>query len=188
MRKPPSDAVPRKFHKVDGGMEDSMAKKSIEAAEAKPARKTLGQKTPKKQDKRSLAVDAAPLRRRTQRPFPASAFEDALEFARQLFQVASGQPVRRLTLFDHLGKAPESGPSRMLITNSNRYGLTRGSSASEHLELTEDGLKAWTMHFPRESNGGLEPSWPFSISIHFDYSMSDLPTPGSPLVPYSLMH
>jgi hypothetical protein len=87
-------------------------------------------------------VDAAPLRRRTQRPFPASAFEDALEFVRQLFQVGSGQPVRRLTLFDHLGKAPESGPSRMLITNSNRYGLTRGSSASEHLELTEDGLKA----------------------------------------------
>jgi hypothetical protein len=29
---------------VDGGMEDSMAKKSIEAAEAKPARKTVGQK------------------------------------------------------------------------------------------------------------------------------------------------
>jgi hypothetical protein len=33
---------------VDGGMEDSMAKKSIEAAEAKPARKTLGQKSAKK--------------------------------------------------------------------------------------------------------------------------------------------
>ena len=30
----------------------------------------------------------------------------------------------------------------MLITNSNRYGLTRGSYVAEHLELTEDGLKA----------------------------------------------
>ncbi|WP_181164942.1 hypothetical protein [Mesorhizobium sp. B2-9-1] len=30
----------------------------------------------------------------------------------------------------------------MLITNSNRYGLTRGSYAADQLELTEDGLKA----------------------------------------------
>lgn len=88
-------------------------------------------------------------RRRTQRPFPASSFEEAIEFARELFEVGSGQPVRRLTLFDHLGKAPESGPSRMLITNSNRYGLTRGSYAAEHLELTEDGLKAIDEQFPK---------------------------------------
>jgi len=30
----------------------------------------------------------------------------------------------------------------MLITNASRYGLTRGSYVAEHLELTEDGLKA----------------------------------------------
>lgn len=81
-------------------------------------------------------------RGRTQRPFPASSFEEAITFARDLYRIGSGQPVRRLTVFNNLGKAPDSGPSRMLITNSNRYGLTKGSYASEHLELTDDGLKA----------------------------------------------
>jgi hypothetical protein len=81
-------------------------------------------------------------RQRVQRPFPAAPFEEALEFAQSLFQVASGQPVRRLTLFDHLGKSPDSGASRMLITNSNKYGLTKGSYAAEHLELTDEGKKA----------------------------------------------
>lgn len=81
-------------------------------------------------------------RTRLSRPFPAAAFEEALDLAQKLFKVGSGQPVRRLTLFDHLGKAPESGPSRTLITNAGRYGLISGSYAAEHLELTEDGLMA----------------------------------------------
>jgi hypothetical protein len=81
-------------------------------------------------------------RRRTARPFPAASFEEALEFAKELFVVGSGQPVRRLTLFDHLGKAPDSGASRMLITNSNKYGLTKGSYVAEQLELTPDGRTA----------------------------------------------
>jgi hypothetical protein len=45
-------------------------------------------------------------------------------------------------LFDHLGKAPDSGASRMLITNSNKYGLTKGSYVAEQLELTPEGRKA----------------------------------------------
>ena len=81
-------------------------------------------------------------RKRTARPFPAATFEEALEFAKELFVVGSGQPVRRLTLFDHLGKAPDSGASRMLITNSNKYGLTKGSYVAEQLELTDDGRNA----------------------------------------------
>jgi hypothetical protein len=81
-------------------------------------------------------------RTRVSRPFPAAAFEEALDFAQELFRVGSGQPVRRSTLFDHLKKAPESGASRMLITNAGRYGLIIGSYTAEHLELTDDGLKA----------------------------------------------
>lgn len=97
---------------------------------------------------RPVAKQAAPTasqethRKRTQRPFPAASFEDALNFAEEVFQFGSGQPVRRLSLFDHLGKAPDSGPSRMLITNANRYNLTKGSYASEHLELTDQGRVA----------------------------------------------
>jgi hypothetical protein len=41
-----------------------------------------------------------------------------------------------------MGKSPESGPSRQLVTNSARYGLTSGSYAAEYIELTPDGKKA----------------------------------------------
>jgi len=79
------------------------------------------------------------------RPFPASSFEDALEIAQAIQQYAAGQRVRRLTLFDHLSKAPESGASRQLITNSSKYGLTSGGYQAEYLELTEDGAAATAM-------------------------------------------
>jgi hypothetical protein len=57
-------------------------------------------------------------------------------------QFAAGQRVRRLTLFDHLQKSPDCGPSRQLITNSSKYGLTTGNYSSEYLELTPDGRTA----------------------------------------------
>jgi hypothetical protein len=75
------------------------------------------------------------------RPFPAGSFADSLTFAREMFALGSGQPVRRLTLFDHLGKAPESSASRVLITNANKYGLITGGYQADHLELTDDGRK-----------------------------------------------
>lgn len=84
----------------------------------------------------------SPDRTRTHRPFPASSFEEALEFAKGMLAFGAGQPVRRLTLFDHLGKSPESGPSRQLITNANKYGLISGSYKADQLELTPDGIKA----------------------------------------------
>ena len=81
-------------------------------------------------------------RRGIQRPFPAAPFEDAMMLANDLLRVGSGQPVRRLTLFNDINKAPESGASRMLITNANRYGLISGGYQAEYLELTPDGLTA----------------------------------------------
>jgi hypothetical protein len=47
-----------------------------------------------------------------------------------------------VTLFDHLGRSPDSGPSRQAVTNSGRYGLTEGSYAAETLQLTDDGFTA----------------------------------------------
>src|SRR5262249_15304359 len=79
---------------------------------------------------------------RTSRPFPASTFEEALEIADGIQKYAAGQRIRRLTLFDKLGKSPESGPSRQLITNSAKYGLTTGSYKAEYIELTSDGRVA----------------------------------------------
>ena len=71
--------------------------------------------------------------------FPAGSFEEALALANAIQKHAAGQKVRRLTLFDQIGKSPESGPSRQLIINSNKYGLTKGSYTAEYIELTLEG-------------------------------------------------
>lgn len=90
--------------------------------------------------------DAKQRKKRTQRNFPASTFEEPLEFAKSILDFGSGQPVRRLSLFDHLKKSPDSGPSRQLITNANKYGLIRGNYGSDLLELTKEGLTAVGEH------------------------------------------
>lgn len=78
-------------------------------------------------------------RTRSVRPFPAATFTEALELASAIQQHSGGQPIRRLTLFDQIGKSPDSGPSRQLITNSNKYGLTEGGYQAETLTLTDQG-------------------------------------------------
>jgi len=87
-------------------------------------------------------IETALKKKRSQRSFPASTFEEPLEFAKEVFRIGSGQPVKRLTLFDQLGKSPESGPSRQLVINSGKYGLTKGGIQAENIELTPDGQKA----------------------------------------------
>lgn len=103
-------------------------------------------KTP---DKAAAVEAAAPSKaetalrkKRSQRSFPASTFEEPLEFAKAVFRIGGGQPVKRLTLFDQLGKSPESGGSRQLITNAGKYGLTRGGMQAENIDLTPEGQKA----------------------------------------------
>ncbi len=87
---------------------------------------------------------AAPNSKRTRRTIliPAAPLEEALTIAHAIQKHAAGQKVRRLTLFDQMGKSPDSGRSRQLITNSNKYGLSKGSYTAEHLELTADGKTA----------------------------------------------
>ena len=77
---------------------------------------------------------------RAVRNFPASTFQDGLVVAEAFQKFAAGQMrVRKLTLFDKIGKSPDSGPSRQLITNSSLYGLTTGGYQAEFLELTPGG-------------------------------------------------
>jgi hypothetical protein len=87
-------------------------------------------------------IDGVSRRPRRTTLFPAATFEDALELAAAIFKNGSGQPVRRITLFDTMGKSPDSGTSRQLITNSAKYGLTTGSYKAEQLSLTPEGLTA----------------------------------------------
>jgi len=80
---------------------------------------------------------ATPVRKRerSNRPFPSTSYEEAEAFAQQVFDFASGNPARRLLLFNHLNKSPESSASRDLITNAAKYGLTKGSYKAEQIEL-----------------------------------------------------
>ncbi len=98
--------------------------------------------TPEEEHAAKIESVVAERRKRGNRPFPACAFEEAIGFAKLLLDYGSGKPVRRLSLFDHMKKAPESGPSRQLITNAGRYGLIKGSYSAEQLELTPDGARA----------------------------------------------
>jgi len=82
------------------------------------------------------------------RSFPACTFEEALVIANAIQQFASGQRVRKLTLFEHLNKSPDSGPSRQLITNSSKYELTEGGYQADYIELTQDGKIATDSDVP----------------------------------------
>jgi hypothetical protein len=102
---------------------------------------------------------------RVVRSFPASTFQDALILAEAFQKFAAGQTkVRKLTLFDKLGKSPDSGGSRQLITNSSRYGLTTGGYQAEVLELTEAGVLA----------SGEDISPPIKLQTRFDLAIKNI--------------
>ncbi len=113
-----------------------------------PLRKSRGSKKKRRLKKPPKSIPQNPedgdaSRGRTVRNFPACTFEDALIIADAFQKFAPGQQrVRKLTLFDKMGKSPDSGPSRQLITNSSRYGLTKGGYQAEFLELTPEGILA----------------------------------------------
>ncbi len=81
-------------------------------------------------------------------PFPPVPFLTVLPLADAIQQHAAGQPTRRITIFDKLGKSPESSASRLLITHSNRYGVTKGSYKAEFIELTPLGSVATSPDSP----------------------------------------
>src|SRR5262245_55811148 len=92
--------------------------------------------------KSAAAQDAAiqrPARTRKERKFPSLTFEEALKLPQAIQDHASGQKVRRLTLFEKLDQSPDSHATRRLITASGQYGLTKGSYNAEFLELTQEG-------------------------------------------------
>lgn len=90
----------------------------------------------------STAAATTRRRTRTARTFPAASFIESLALAEAIQTHAAGQRVRRLTLFDQMGRSADSGTSRKLVTNSSQYGITKGSYQAEFLELTETGALA----------------------------------------------
>lgn len=93
-------------------------------------------------DSRSDSNNAPKKRTRRTRNFPSTSFKEALFLADAIQKHASGQKVRRLTLFETLNRAPTSGTSRNLVTSSGQYGITLGGYNAEFLELTPLGRSA----------------------------------------------
>ena len=76
------------------------------------------------------------------KPFPSVTFKDVLSYAEAIQQLGAGYKVKRDEVFKKLGKSPKSSSSNKITTQSNFYGLTTGSYAAEHVQLTENGKLA----------------------------------------------
>lgn len=103
-------------------------------------------------------------RTRKRRPFPTTSFQECFEFAKTIAEIGAGQKVRRLTIFEKIGKSPDSGPTRALITNCGKYGLTTGSYSADYLELTEKAKQA--------TNDDLED--PIQLKAKFELAFSTI--------------
>jgi|GEM_PF-1410352 len=71
--------------------------------------------------------------------FPRVALNKVLELSEKIYELGQGDTVPRLVVFDGLGRSASSGPSRMLVTTSNGYGLTTGGYKAPRLGLTDEG-------------------------------------------------
>lgn len=111
-------------------------------------RKAISQKGRRREKRFAQVKPASKSPRRTLRRFPASSFEEALDFAKSIQEAGGGGAVRRLTLFNEIGKSPESSASRQIITNASKYGLVKGNYKSEQLELTPDAVEAIDEEIP----------------------------------------
>lgn len=78
-------------------------------------------------------------RRGPAKSFPLMAFEDVLALPKAIAEHAPGDSIRRVTLFKQMNRSADSGPSRQLVTNAGRYGLTTGSYKADELALTAEG-------------------------------------------------
>jgi len=119
---------------------DAAGTASVEKKLPKRARKgKRARKAKKRSAGKSSAQKEATKKARRTTLFPASSYEEALAIPNAIQKYAAGQKVRRLTLFDQMQKSPDSGASRQMIINANKYGLIKGNYAGEFLELTIDG-------------------------------------------------
>jgi hypothetical protein len=108
------------------------------AAASKPRK--AAPKPKKKAAKKAKANGSK--RGRTPRIYPSLSFEQSLVLADAVHKFASGERVSRLTLLKQMNLSPTSSSTQILITSSGKYGLTKGSYAADHIELTSEGKTA----------------------------------------------
>ncbi len=110
------------------------------------AKKTKRGRAPNKAAKKSKSVAKANKsdkgrKKRQPRPYPVVAFNQATTIGDAILKFA-GIKVRRMTLLEKLNLSPTSSTTQMMITNSSKYKITKGSFVAEWLELTPEGKNA----------------------------------------------
>ena len=73
--------------------------------------------------------------------FPPAPIEEARVVADTIARSNAGQPMRRIDVFDVLGRSAGSGAGRNLVTASSGFGLTTGGYQAESLGLTDLGRR-----------------------------------------------
>lgn len=75
--------------------------------------------------------------RRPRKNFPLMSFEDTLILPQGILDYGVNGEINRLTLLDKIQWKPSSSKTRVLISSSSRYGLTKGNYSSTALLLTD---------------------------------------------------
>lgn len=120
---------------VESAKKNTMPKK-------KSVAQTPKKKTPKHK-KGGADAKAAKTRRRKARPYPIVTFSEATKLGKAFHKYAPGEnKVRRLTLLEKLDMSPESSATKMAITNSGKYGITKGGYSADWIEITPNGYIA----------------------------------------------
>ena len=104
--------------------------------------KTVVTKTRRSRKKTRKTSKGEGKRSRIARIYPALSFEESLILGEAIHTFASGERVSRLTLLKQMNLSPTSSGTQVLITTSGKYGITKGTYAAEHLELTPAGRVA----------------------------------------------
>jgi hypothetical protein len=113
-------------------------KTSTKATRQKAGRKASGRRRKKSNKKESQTTRA---RGRPGKPYPTATFESALPLAKMIFERAgASREMKRVTVFELLGRGSESSTSRALVVNSARYGLTAGGIQAEILRLKDEAV------------------------------------------------
>src|SRR5215217_6697307 len=124
---PNDDLLPHNLVSTPNQLPTQISKKASKSSKRSKKRRT--RKSAKKLSKPTAAGDSErrPSPGGGGRPYPSATFESVLPLAKAIFDNAgASREMRRETVFEKLGRAASSGPSRQLVITSGRYGLTIG--------------------------------------------------------------
>ncbi len=81
-------------------------------------------------------------RRSGRKPWPVNSLVEVMALPTTIKDEGFDGRMRRVAVFDHLDRSPDSSLSHRLIASAVKYDLISGSRNSDHLELTADGETA----------------------------------------------